>query len=296
MSASRPRRLPSHPPGGSRRGGAAPTWLLVGLGLLAFAWAASGLQDSSRAAGFTTIDPSRVAIDAPGVDGVPTGWREHLAARLAALGELSSLDDDVVERVTAEIEALPFVTEVGPARVIWPDGVTVEVRLREAVACVRYGEDYLTVASDGMVLPGYWSAPCDLGLGLLPVIGPNDGSLDHLAPGEVLSEERHLDALSVAVSMREFLGPAQLRALGPVLIDASRAHLASVEEPGTRLELEDRRRVLFGRPPRARAPGELPQEKKWGHLMRAIGYLSMERPRDWDLVDVRWDVPALRHR
>jgi len=269
---------------------------VVGLGVLAFAWAASGLRHSSRAAGFTTIDPLRVAIDAPGREEVPTVWREHLAARLAALGRLDGSDEGVVDRVRAELEGLPFVIEVGPGRVVWPDGLTVEVRLREAVACVRCGEVFLTVAGDGMVLPGYWSTPCDLGLGLLPVIGPNDGAFDHFAPGDVLTEARHLDALSVAISMREHLTPPELERLGPVVIDAGRASAAGVGEAGTRLELVDRRLVLFGRPPRARAAGELPQEEKWGNLMRAIGYLSAEPPQDWSLLDVRWDVPAVRFR
>ena len=96
--------------------------------------------------------------------------------------------------------------------------------------------------------------------------------------------------------MREHLSPGDLDALGPILIDSDRAHLASVEEPGTRLLLEDRRSVLFGRTPRAGAAGELPEETKWGHLIRALGYLSQEDPIDWDMVDVRWDVPSLRRR
>jgi len=270
---------------------------VFGVLLAGLAWAATGLRESARATGYTTVDPSRIAIEVPGSRaGIPAEWAESLAVRLARLGELSTLDDDLLAKITAEVQGLPYVIEVGGARVVWPDGVTVKVRLREPVACIRTGEDFLTVAADGMVLPGYWTGPPDFGLGLLPVIGPNDGALDYLCPGDRLSEERHLDALSVATSMREHLGPGDLDALGPLLIDAEGAPWASVTEAGTRLFLEDRRCVLFGRPPRADAPGELPEEKKWEHLMRAVGYLSAAEPTDWDLVDVRWDVPSLRRR
>jgi hypothetical protein len=295
MTAPRYSTSPRQPLVGVRRG-AVPLWLTLGLALVAFAWATSQLRSDSRAAGFTRIDPARIDFSTPGSDAVPVEWKEHLAASLSQLGELSTLDENVVERIVARIERMSFVSAVGEARVAWPDGITVDVKLREAVACIRIGPDFLTVAADGMVLPGYRIAPCDLGLGMLPVIGPNDGSFDDFGPGDVLVEDRHFDALSVAVSMREFLSPGDLDLLGPVVIDASKASLASVTEPGTRLYLEDRRLVWFGRAPRAVAPGELPQKEKWRHLMRAIGSLSGDDPPDWDLVDVRWDVRDQRPR
>lgn len=279
------------------RAGAAPVWLVGGVLLAGLAWAAGGLLQSVRARGYTTVDPSRISIEGTGARaGTPAQWTDHLAAKLAQLGELSTLDDELLAKVTAEIAGLPYVIEVGDAQVVWPDGVTVRVRLREPVACIRTGEDFLTVAADGVVLPGYWTGPPDFGLGLLPVIGPNDGAFDLYCAGDQLEEERHLEALSVAVSMRDFLSPGDLEALGPVLIDSSLAHLASVTEPGTRLFLEDRRFVLYGRTPRAGVDGELPEETKWAHLLLALGYLYLEEPIDWDMVDIRWDDPTLRRR
>ncbi len=281
---------------GSRRG-QAPTWLLLVLALGACAVLARHLRNGAEVRGFHRVDVSRVALEtAPGQVGLPAEWSASLAAQLAQLGQLSTLDDGLVERIRAEIAEMPFVLEVGEARVLWPDGVTLDVRLREPVACVLSGIDYLSVARDGTLLPGYWTMPPDFGLGLLPVIGPNDGTFDLAVPGDVLQEERHLDALSVAVSMREHLTRDEIARVGRLLIDASEAPLANVQEPGTRLKLEERRRVLWGRVPRSMAPGELPERQKWNHVMTAIGYLEGTEPTDWAFVDVRWDTATLQPR
>lgn len=281
------------------RRGATPLWLVVFLAAAGLAWVILTLEASTAAAGYSRVDPRRIAFDLPaGSEGLPPGWNKIVAAKLARLGELSTLDEDLLDEVRAELQALPFVREVGEARVLWPDGISVAVRLREPVACICLGEDYLPVSSDGVVLPGYWSGPPDFGRGLLPVLGPLDGTFRQARPGDVLTEARHLDALSVAVSMREHLSLNTLAALGPVLIDAHKAQEAAVDEPGTVLLLEDYRSVYFGRPPSYDAPGELPADEKWRHLARAVDLLDPSSPdaMDWDLLDVRWDGASLRPR
>ena len=293
--------LRAEPPAGRRRG-AAPLWLLLLLAALAFVWVVTRLEGRAAAAGFGTIDPTRVSLDLPaGTEGLPPSWREVIAARLARHGPRSAGDEDLLEEVRAELAALPFVREVGEARVLWPDGLEVAVRVREPVACVCAGEDYLPVSRDAVVLPGRYPGPPDLGRGLLPVLGPVDGSLRQVRPGDTLLLEHHLDALSVAVSLREHLSLERLAVLGPVVIDAEQARRTAVDEPGTRLLLEEHRVVLYGRTPRQDAPGELPEAVKWTHLARALDLLvtvegvdSGAAPDDWDLLDLRWDEPTLR--
>jgi hypothetical protein len=249
---------------------------------------------SARAAGFTQIDTRRVRLDGP--EWTPPDWEEWIAVRVADARRVSSLDPGAIDALVEELAAMPNVLEVGEAEVVWPDGLSVELTLRRPVACVRSRGAFLTVAEDGVVLPGYWSAPPDTERGFLSVIGPNDGAFDGLVPGDRLVEERHLDALSVAVSALEHLPRESSLALGPLLIDASRAADASVGEPGTRLFLEQKRIALYGRPPRAGLPGELPETEKWAHLERAAGYLDADPPLDWDLIDLRWDRARLRPR
>ena len=283
----------------ARSRGAAPLWMILALAFAGLAWAVGGLRAEANAAGFTRLDPSRVSLDVPsGTDGLPQGWSELIANKIARLGTLSTEDTDLIERVIAELEALPFVREVGEAQVIWPDGLSVQVRVREPLACICLGEDYLALSSDGVVLPGYWPNPPDFGRGILPLIGPLDTSFRDFLPGDVLQEDRHLDALSVAVSMREHLTRGDLSMLGIVVIDASNAAQATIQVPGTRLYIEGGREVFFGRPPSFRAAGELPAAVKWRHLMDAVELLLEPdgEVEDWDLLDVRWDVPTLRPR
>ncbi len=274
------------------------------LAAVGFAWVVTRLETRAADAGFARIDPRRVSLEMPaGTAGLPSSWREVVAARLARLGSRPADDAGLLEEVRAELADLAFVREVGEARVLWPDGLEVAVRLREPVACLCAGEDYLPVSADGVVLPGRYPAPPDLGRGLLPVLGPVDGTLRQARPGDALLQERHLDALSVAVSMREHLSLASLELLGPVVVDAERARRAAVDEPGTVLLLEEHRVVLFGRTPRQDAPGELPEAVKWAHLVRALERLEARAvdageagAADWDLLDLRWDEPTLRPR
>jgi hypothetical protein len=67
-----------------------------------------------------------------------------------------------------------------------------------------------------------------------------------------------------------------------------------VEEPGIRLLLEDKRLCLFGRSPTTEEPGELSVAAKWNALACALALFEATPPRDWDLVDCRWDRPDLR--
>lgn len=265
--------------------------MLCALAVVALDLSVREVRGRVVASGYTTIDARRVGLE--GTPGwVVPGWEELLAARLAYLGPISTLDERGVEALASEVEALPFVRSVGTPRVIWPDGLELELELRDPVACVRSGGLFLPVAADGMVLPGSFSRPPDSPRGYLPVVGL--GELEGAGPGDRLELEHHLDALSVAESLLQHLPADVNRRMGPVVIDTARAAEASVSEPGTRLLLEDRRLVLFGRPPAQRAAGELPAALKWSHLARGIAELVAGR--DWDLLDVRWDRAELRAR
>jgi hypothetical protein len=73
--------------------------------------------------------------------------------------------------------------------------------------------------------------------------------------------------------------------------------------------LEHSRRVHFGRAPSSPEPGELPAASKWLHIANALiclpdgtpgdpGEPPVVRPGevDWELVEVRWDHPAMLPR
>ncbi len=250
------------------------------------------------------VDPSALA---PSLRGsfpawADPRWETELLDLVTAWPDFPAGDAASLRAFGAAVGSLSFVETLDSPRVgRGGDGrheLVLGFQLREPVACVRSGAGFLTVAADGTVLSGLWSAPPEVGGRWLPLLAAGPGAAFELAEaGDWLGEPEHLDALDVAVSMHAHLEDADFELLGRVVIDASRGRLASPEEPGVRLALEDERLVLFGRPPAADEPGELPTATKWDSVQRAVGLLAGgPEERAWDLADVRWDLPELRKR
>lgn len=276
------------------RAGRAPLALVIALVVGAFVWYAAQLDRAVEASGHHLVDARRVQVT--GRDWVPPDWSDRIAAHLAAVEPFEAVERDALERAAASLADLPFVAEVGAVTTVWPDGLSVDLRLRAPRACVRVGERYRLVADDGVVLPGVWPMPPDTGRGRLPVLGPFDWPTDELQPGDRVHDDALTDGIAIATSMFEHLSGDDLYRLGIVLIDAREARRASVENPGVQLWLEGRRIVLFGRAPNADAPGELPVAEKWDHVRAALDLLDDPSADDWDLLDVRWDRAVLRPR
>lgn len=285
---------------GRRRGASYPRgvpfvlWALL-IAIAAAWWVATFRRDPDVRA-FTRIDTARSRFEA-GASWVDPYWGELIAAHLASFAPVDAEDPDALEALAASLTELSFVQRVGAPEVLWPDGLAIPVRVADPVACIAVGRHFMTVGADGRVLPGLWNAPPAHAAGWFPVLGPLDGALDGLRAGDVVGPPQSR-ALSVATSMWQHLGAGDFEALGRVVIDAERSPRASVEEPGTILWLESGRLVLFGRAPDEGAPGELPAGLKWRSVSRALELLDegREDALDWDLLDVRWDVPEIRAR
>jgi hypothetical protein len=276
--------------------------------LIAAAWLLWMMQSDVGASDFTRVETSSVRLDA-GAGWVDPRWESMVRERIARLADFDCDDRAAQAWIERELLELPFVRSVSPAEVVWPDGVRVKVVLRAPIACVRIGREVLPIANDGMVLPGSWPAAPHCGQGYLPELALDENVARKIRPGEVLWNDAIADALSVASSMWAELEAEDLARLGRSIIDARRARAASVEDPGTVIYLENSRRVLFGRAPSTKEPGELPVEKKWLNLANALLCLPAGPPSqaggppsardgdvDWELVEVRWDHPAMLPR
>ncbi|HUR28136.1 MAG TPA: hypothetical protein VM509_08110 [Planctomycetota bacterium] len=292
----------------ARRRGGVLTSATIGIALVAAAWFLWELESEVAASDFTRVETSLLRLDA-GAGGVDPRWEALLRERVARIAPFASDDAESQALVERELRTLPFVRSVSTPEVVWPDGVRVPLVLRAPIACVRVGAEFLTIANDGMLLPGSWPAPPRFGQGYLPEIALDAGAPKSLRAGEILWSDAVADGLSVASSMWAELDPEDLTRLGRSIIDAGKARRASAEEPGTVIYLENSRRVLFGRAPSTREPGELPVETKWLHVANALlclpagpplteGGAPTARPGDvdWELVEVRWDHPAMLPR
>lgn len=286
----------------SSRSGRVRAWIPFLVLCAVGVWLCESLAGTVRAAGFAVIDPTRSRLCDPAE--VPAGggfvderWEAELRHVLAAAPAFEATDAESAASLARRVASLAFVAEVGEPEVVWPDGLEFPLRLRTPAACVRAGEHYFAVSTDGVLLPGAWPAPPWIGQGYLPVIGPNDRAFDGASAGSVLIEPRHRDALAVACSLRATLSAADFETLGPPLIDATRARLTSATEPGVLLRLANRRVIQFGRAPDSGEPGELPVEAKWRAVSKGLELLRAgAADKDWAVLDVRWDVPAIQWR
>lgn len=278
--------------------GRVPVWipplLCVGLAW----WAMDLVASDAPQAGYTTVRPAQAALrlDKP----CDPRWNQLLQAALAQLPPADVEDRYALERIGDEIALLPFVEEVGEVRVLWPDSLDIPLRLKVPVACVRVRKELLTVAEDGTLLPGAHDMPPMDDHGFLPVLGPNGTALDRLVPGDRLPPGPQLDALGLALALRDELDPEASLLLGPILVDASDAAQGGVDQPGVVLRLEERRTVWFGRLPGV-SSGETPLKIKVDNLERAARLLrpgagSGADEKPWLFLDLRWDNPDIQYR
>ena len=269
-----------------------PIWLALAVCALGLGWAGHDLRRQAAERGVAVIDPRSFRLQTRDEWVLPE-WEEVLGAVLARAGVFSALDREAISALTAEVRALPFVAEVGEPEVVWPDGLLLDLRLRAPVACVAepHSGGFLPVASDGMILPGRSSSPHRAYGGWLPVLETSGVAC---SPGERLTGATELEALSVAVSLWDELAVEAREALGRVRIDATRGVAPDGLPGGIVIDLEQRRRLLFGRAPSAAPPGELPSAFKWAHVARAMK--ARERGEPWDTYDVRWDEPVVLMR
>ncbi|MDA1266685.1 MAG: hypothetical protein O2816_16515, partial [Planctomycetota bacterium] len=183
------------------------------------------LESEARARGVAQVDVTRYRLHAQD-RWISPAWTSQLEQVLLEARQLEVGDDAGLGSLIQRVEALSFVAEVGTPKVAWPDGLELPVRLRQPLACLRVGDDFLPIAADGMVLAGYCYAPHQAFGGHLPVLGPHGLDADRdfpFEPGDILGHPGHLAGLAVAASLWEHLSREDLERLGRVVIDASRA-------------------------------------------------------------------------
>ena len=282
--------------------GAVPVWVPL---LLLFGGIVLGLnvlQKEARERGVAKIDVTRYRLMAES-QWLSAAWTDELERILVEVRTLPVDDPVRLAEFVAEVEALPFVAQVGQYSVQWPDGLILPLKLREPVACVRTGgRDFLPVSADGMVLGGYTYAPHEAYGGWLPTLGPH-GLVEELQgplePGSQIIVPEVLAALSVAESMWGYMGVEDLRRLGRVVIDATAQEAPVLDRAatelkpahlpgGVKIDLEGGRRVFFGRPPLPVHHGERPVGDKWAHVRHGLEEADVGGSQ-WALLDVRFD-------
>ncbi len=277
---------------GISRRGRVPTWFALLLGAGALFAGVEFLGERSFAEDYSLVDTRRAQIvDSDSESCAPAEWSEIVAARLAQLGQLDANDPDAIESVRDALGELSIFRSVSAPRVLWPDGIEVDVSLRRAAACVQFEGGFRSISRDGVVLPGFSVLQPVDELGPLPLIAMGE-EVRHLMTGDVLPRDEDFDALSVAVSMQDYLSSEHRALMGEVLIEPEGPGSTSAGGPEVLLKIQGSRGILFGRPPIAGHPGDVPEENRW-NLIAAYLEDYPKADRDWALLDVRWDVPRV---
>ncbi len=287
--------FPKRPRRSGGRAGGVPTWVPMLLLAIGFLFVLDKLQESAKEKGVGRVDASRYRLHT-GPLYFGDAWRNRLESILRRAQSIELSDQTAIAAIRAELGALSFVEQVGEPEVLWPDGIVFPLQLREPAACVPVGADYLPVSDDGVVMAGYSYGPHEVYGAWLPILGPAQRSqrAGPPAPGDRITDEALLAALQVARSMQRHLTPDQQRLLGRIVIDASSDQAPDGLPGGVVIDLEGKRRIVFGRPPGSGEPGELAVATKWQSVLSALE--GGDQAPVWDLLDVRWDQPVMHLR
>lgn len=210
----------------------------------------------------------------------PPHWVPHYlaaqAARRAGLPDnLSLLDPDIAQRVAAAFEQHPWVKGRVQVSTSVPARMRVSLEYREPVAMVRVSQagksGLFPIDADATLLPSADFAPAEIAK--YPLI-ENVSAPPDSPEGSTWKNAAVFGAARLAKELKphwESFGFQSI--LVPTNSDRKRAW----EELTLQLSTRGGSRVIWGRPPGAKHPGELPADKK---VERIKFYLSHHGPFD----------------
>lgn len=206
---------------------------------------------------------------------VPHDLAEQIARRAGLPDELSLLDSDVVRRVATAFEQHPWVKGQVKVSTSVPARMHVELEYREPVAMVRVTQTgksgLFPIDADGTLLPSEDFAPAEIAK--YPVI-ENVSVPPSSAAGTVWKDVGVLGAARLAVELKPFWEQFGFESIHA---PASSDRKLAWDDLSLQLSTRGGSRVIWGRPPGAKHPGELPADKK---IERIKFYLRHHGPFD----------------
>ncbi|TXT30869.1 MAG: hypothetical protein FD138_2246 [Planctomycetota bacterium] len=210
----------------------------------------------------------------------PPHWVPHdlaaQATRRAGLPtELSLLDSDVTRRVAAAFEGHPWVK--GKVRVTTsvPARMSVSLEYREPVAMVRVTQagksGLFPIDADGTLLPSADFAPAEIAK--YPVI-ENVSKPPAGAEGTVWKDAGVFGAARLAAELKPHWESFGFQS---ILVPTNSDRKLAWDDLSFQFGTRGGSRVIWGRPPGAKHPGELPADKK---IERIKFYLRHHGPFD----------------
>ena len=220
---------------------------------------------------------------------VPEALRQQVFQRAGLPDELSLLDERLVATLHAAFSQHPWVARVVEVRKTPTGRVIVELEYRRPVAAVRVPDGLYAIDQDGTLLP-----PDDFSEGLARTLPLVEG-VRSVPQGPAGT---HWGDVCVAAAAR--LAAALLAGDERGLTFWEKWNMATINvPPRTRAEIQPDElafelrtaggsRILWGRPPGSRHPGELTVEQKIGRLEKYLAdFGSFDRPHGPYEIDIR---------
>lgn len=218
---------------------------------------------------------------------VPTDLAEQVARRAGLPDELSLLDKDITRRVAEAFERHPWVKGRVRVSTSVPARMRVELEYREPMAMVRVASAAGLYPIDGeaTLLPSADFAPAEIPK--YPLI-ENVKTAPQGAEGTVWKDDRVIAAARLAVLLKPYW---QQFGLQSIRIPENSANQLSWEDLNLLLTTRGGSRVIWGRAPGAKHPGELPADKK---IERIKFYLKHHGPFDAAHGPYEYDITQWR--
>ncbi len=216
------------------------------------------------------LSSSQIEITPP-PDWVPQNLAEQVIRNAQLPDELMLLDSTIVSRVAEAFQRHPWIKGKVRIRTSIPARMIVDVEYREPVALVQTKGGSFPIDGDAVVLPSRDFSPADVKS--YPVV-EGISSLPQGAAGTAWQDPGVLGAARLAVYLKPFW--KQFGFLS-IKSGSSPSSKAAWDELSFQLSTVGGSRVIWGRPPESRHPGELPAEKK---LERIKFYLRHHGPFD----------------
>ncbi len=206
---------------------------------------------------------------------VPHDLAEQAAQRAGLPDELSLLDPDVTRRVASAFEQHPWVKGQVRVSTSVPARMRVDLEYREPVAMVRVTQGgkigMFPIDADATLLPSADFSPAEIAK--YPVI-ENVSTPPVGSAGTVWKDVCVLSAARLAVELKPFWEQFGFQS---ILTPANSDRKLAWDDLNLQLSTRGGSRVIWGRPPGAKHPGELPADKK---IERIKFYLRHHGPFD----------------
>ena len=226
---------------------------------------------------------SRIQITPP-PHWVPHDLVDQVTKRAGLPTELSLLDEDLTQRVARAFEQHPWVKGSVRVRTSVPAQLQVDLEYREPVAMVRAKNGLFPIDVDAIVLPAADFSPAQLTK--YPVV-ENVGSQPSGPAGTQWRDVTVLGAARLAALLKSHWQEFGLKSIrAPASAEGGQTQVAW-DELSFQLGTRGGSRIIWGRPPGSKRPGELPAEKK---IERMKYYLRQHGPFDSSLGPFEFDI------